>query len=226
MELDVTLKTEPGVVPTALRALTAPRVLLRARTAIQAISRPMEHPRAQIALQGRRRSIISARTVLRGLLVKQALRSATLRVPKVLTAKQERRLVTHAQLENLPLSELHFVSLARRAHSLPPHQALARTAAQERSALEVLLRVIAATKGTTRRRSPQAVVFAPPAATLRPELGVAQPAQQESSVARLPAVAPHVWQENSALSSPTIRARQAAVIVLRGRSVKKIRQNA
>lgn len=118
------------------------------------------------------------------------------------------------------------MSLARRAHSLPPHQALARTAAQERSALEVLLRVIAATKGTTRRRSPRAVVFAPPAATLRPELGVAQPAQQESSVARLPAVAPHVRQENSALSSPTIRARQAAVIVLRGRSVKTIRQNA
>ena len=118
------------------------------------------------------------------------------------------------------------MSLARRAHSLPPHQALARTAAQERSALEVLLRVIAATKGTTRRRSPRAVVFAPPAATLMLELGVAQLAQQESSVARLPAVAPHVRQENSALSSPMIRARQAAVIVLRGRSVKTLRQNA
>ena len=103
VEPAATLKMELGSAPTVIQALSAPRVLLRARTAIQAISRPMELPRAQIASQGRRRSIIFAKTVLRGLLVKQALRSAALRVPKVLTAKQERRLVTHAQLESLPL---------------------------------------------------------------------------------------------------------------------------
>ena len=49
MELVVILKTEPGFVPTALRALTAPRVLLRARTASPDISLQVEHLNAQTA---------------------------------------------------------------------------------------------------------------------------------------------------------------------------------
>ena len=89
VEPAATLKMELGSAPTVIQALSAPRVLLRARTASPDISLQVEHRNAQTASLGRRRSITSARTVLQEALALPVQTNAMHRVLKELTVKQE-----------------------------------------------------------------------------------------------------------------------------------------